>query len=297
MSMPLLLDDALRAKRFHSINPHKLGPLEAEAEELRADLPRCVPFEVSNVADYYYLGREEDPEEADILDVPGLIPPFDFSWFEWRLPGLCRDRGQLLPLASDLGISREGVLVKILPGPAESPSIHLRILNLVEGLESGALYIGGDDEALVDKQDGRELWEEGWGDGKRWTGYVLGNTVRLAMSFMNCRNVKTREIRNSRQLLRQAERKHEMITQSYRVIEIQPFKQELTAATGKAGYSRQAAAIIRGHFKDYTTGAGLFGAIKGRFWWHQRINQPVARDRHYELRKAAGPLDPAWIEK
>ena len=75
----------------------------------------------------------------------------------------------------------------------------------------------------------------------------------------------------------------------------QPITELIKRETRTAGYSRAAAAIVRGHFKDYSHGKGLFGKFKGQFWWSQRLT--VGETPEYRLARADGGLDERWPEQ
>lgn len=55
----------------------------------------------------------------------------------------------------------------------------------------------------------------------------------------------------------------------FRVLQIEPMNEYLRRRQSpkKAPLNATALHIRRGHFKDYRQGAGLFGKVKGLFWW------------------------------
>jgi hypothetical protein len=78
------------------------------------------------------------------------------------------------------------------------------------------------------------------------------------------------------------------------IIEIRPITERIAQMSGSSGYSKAAASIVRGHFKDYSNGAGLFGRYKGMFWWDQRV--AVAPESvEYRFKNAVGALDKDWV--
>ena len=117
--------------------------------------------------------------------------------------------------------------------------------------------------------------------------------VMLAMSLINCRNVSTRTVKAEPKLLAKHARNGVAATAEHHVIEIQPMIRSVKTVTSESGYSRRAAAVVRGHFKDYSEGKGLFGQHKGMFWWHQRSGG-LAADVEYRLKNAVGGLDSKW---
>jgi hypothetical protein len=92
----------------------------------------------------------------------------------------------------------------------------------------------------------------------------------LTVSLMNCSNVTQREVRPPKALDRATFKRRGIRLRSYHVLEIEPFKAASKREAGSAASisARQALNICRGHFKDYRK-SGLFGKIKGVFWWDQ----------------------------
>ena len=117
--------------------------------------------------------------------------------------------------------------------------------------------------------------------------------VVLALSMLNCRNVASRTVNTSPRLIKKHTRRGHAITKSHHVIEIQPMIDAVHAATGRTGYERSAAKIVRGHFKDYSK-RGLFGKYKGLYWWDEQKSDETAE---YRMKSSSGPLDPKWDEQ
>ena len=88
----------------------------------------------------------------------------------------------------------------------------------------------------------------------------------LAVAFMHCKNVRHVEREPSGWEARAARKRGKPFVKFY-TLEIDPMKETLrregnveTVGLAKALH------ICRGHFKDYRQ-SGLFGKIKGIFWW------------------------------
>jgi hypothetical protein len=92
----------------------------------------------------------------------------------------------------------------------------------------------------------------------------------LTYSFIHCRNTVLVDHSPDAKLARAAERRGKRLV-TYKVLEIEPIKRIL-AEQGQAEKNglKQALHICRGHFKDYR-GHGLFGKVKGLFWWDMHV--------------------------
>jgi len=93
----------------------------------------------------------------------------------------------------------------------------------------------------------------------------------LALSFLHCKNVTQAATdpchpRGKRRPHDPCRRVH------YKVLNIQPMQRLLQQArTTHKSDLRQALHIMRGHFKNYQEGSGLFGKHHGLYWWDQRL--------------------------
>lgn len=93
----------------------------------------------------------------------------------------------------------------------------------------------------------------------------------LALSFLHCKNVTATPTdpchpRGKRRPQDPCRRVH------YKVLDIHPMQRLLQRErTAHQGDLRQALHIMRGHFKNYQDGSGLFGKHHGLYWWDQRL--------------------------
>lgn len=97
------------------------------------------------------------------------------------------------------------------------------------------------------------------------------NPLFLAISFMHCKNVKMVEHDPSLSVHRHKVKRHPIPRMKYRTLEIAPMKEVLRKEgdSEKSGLQK-ALHICRGHFKDYRE-HGLFGKVKGMFWWESHV--------------------------
>jgi hypothetical protein len=93
----------------------------------------------------------------------------------------------------------------------------------------------------------------------------------LTLSFMHCKNVELRDIPNDQGFERRFTKWHGRPPVQYKDLNITPMQKVIrSAATEHKTGMHQALHICRGHFKDYRQ-RGLFGKIKGIFWWDQNL--------------------------
>jgi hypothetical protein len=59
---------------------------------------------------------------------------------------------------------------------------------------------------------------------------------------------------------------------TFKVLQINPIRQQANKERDSNEQSaKRAMHIVRGHFKDYREGAGLFGKLKGLYWWDMHV--------------------------
>ena len=97
----------------------------------------------------------------------------------------------------------------------------------------------------------------------------------LAVCFLNCKNVKAvKQIPDERTERRFKERFGTQMVRWHTLV-IEPMKRALTeSGAGESGIQK-ALHICRGHFKDYRE-AGLFGKLKGMYWWDAHVRGTIA---------------------
>ena len=83
----------------------------------------------------------------------------------------------------------------------------------------------------------------------------------------------------SRQVKRQAERKGTPLL-DYRILNIGPMKRVLRTEGGIENVgAKQALHLVRGHFKDFRDGPGLFGKHKGIYWWEGSLRGSLSKGK------------------
>jgi hypothetical protein len=325
----MLLYDHLAHRRFFTVSPATGKFKLVEAPELGMHycetVKKCVPFEITNVSEFMYTGTNK--EKWDKEDFPRPLPPFEHVWFEWKCPkvSISKERGvvQFSP-----GLDRIGAVVMssrkandrlsvwflpcvlhrggyVLLLPLFGYTVDLKTFEILDA----AVNAEADSEHIHYTSEGKgyvqfifafstengtvseDLRQAAWSMGRESHSTTM--PCQLALSFLNCRNTEVRVVKTPGRLAHSHKKKGKTAPTDYHVIEIQPIKTKLEVETGKLGYSKQAAAIIRGHFKNYQEGHGLFGKIHGLYWWDQRVTGNL-NGKHYELARAGGTLDNGW---
>lgn len=318
----LMRDKLLNETRWSVGLPLEMRCTRAEMDDYRLLICRTIrqaaTFEVSNVAEYLYEGTSREVWHLG-EDFPRPMPPFRTCWFEWKLPRRVMVGDHFEPLQIRGEFERVGCLIVCADGTKPWQLVNIQVHVFVE-------VIGGTPGCLIiiqfyldqDWQPRVELGEEG--AKKIMYGYpgirpeladvqdgevgkekmylkelsTLWLPAALAISLLNCRNVETKTVSAPAALVKKHRKLRREVAASHLMIEIQPMMAKIRNATGESGYGRNAAAIVRGHFKDYTKGAGLFGRNKGLFWWDQRVAAPLSTTVEYRLKNSIGGLDSKW---
>lgn len=98
----------------------------------------------------------------------------------------------------------------------------------------------------------------------------------LAVSFLHCKNIIIHPDDSKTKLDKKRAKKGRKPVFQFKTLNIKPLQNILQQSGGlrQHGLSK-ALHVCRGHFKDYRYGRGLFGKVKGVFWWdmHERGNE------------------------
>lgn len=266
-----------------------------------------------NVSDFYY----EDPKETyDIeRDFPNLAPPFPKMWIEYRFSGTINEAGKISHRESHyIGIlftSRRqerggwcyraepflsqkrakepigplgGVLIGVSPDGAYRPAArHMRFADGRIGVPC----------EVANAEQLSELERSAVVDS-------CLNVIKpalLAISFMHCRNVETREgPRPPIALDKKWRKRYGRPLVRYKVIDIDPMRRVLESEGGASTNGlKKALHICRGHFATYTEDAPLFGRVVGTFWKPQHVRGTASAGavvKDYNV-KAPRTLSPA----
>jgi hypothetical protein len=116
----------------------------------------------------------------------------------------------------------------------------------------------------------------------------LITTSFLALSFLNCRNVKSVNCAPDHKFSMVWRKQHQYSLVTYKTLCITPMTEVLRREGGKETHGiSKALHICRGHFKSYEE-RGLFGRedLRGRFWWANHVRGRAERgivEKDYKL--------------
>lgn len=218
-----------------------------------------------------------DSAEFLVNHVPILSPPFPEFWVEASYPWMTVSS----PDGSKIGRGgRFGMYFRAVDAWAgECTQTEAGERWILEG----ALYLGMDEvigplltTAAFVADDGHPLFYKcaihpTRNSDKQSTMITMVMPMWLAISFMHCKNVALREERAPEKLRKANAKRGRQSMVKWNVLEIEPMKQVLRGEGKSESVGlRQALHICRGHFKDYRQ-SGLFGKVKGIFWWDSTV--------------------------
>lgn len=217
-------------------------------------IPKSPVIVADNCCDYLF--SLEDNKLRYVTDLPCVKPPFDEMWIEARRPTVT------IPTGSQKQLRMFGHRI-YRPEPESDPRWWLFIGYVETALGQGrAEYL---DVAVEIGEQGQPLstkYRAGISDKTQIAAWLLYCSC-LAISFMHCRNVISREIQTG---ATERTRKGKRRLVSYSVLEIDPMK-DVLRQEGRAestGLTR-ALHICRGHFRRYDR--PLFGkTFTGTVW-------------------------------
>ena len=273
-------------------------------ERLRESRPVVVLAD--NIAEYFYAGT--DQEEWDITsDFPSLAPPWESCFIEYKMPSkiVSSEHGtvKLDPIISG---QHHAVIIQTYTVDQMRQIMPENITPHPEAHWTQSMTtffeVGKGDISLVGacawnlRSDGSVINPEG----SRFYHFIFGYTeaqhyidaeearcvadvltkaywwppayvAALTYSFIHCRNTVIRDVAPEPKLEKANIRRGKPPCVHYKVLEIEPVKKILaTQGLSEITGLKHALHICRGHFKDYRE-HGLFGKLKGLYWWNMHI--------------------------
>lgn len=244
---------------------------------LMQELERAELIVADNVAEYLY--SQTDQEIWDIRhDFPCVAPPFERFFIEFRHPH------RVLSESHGTFDVKDEIIIGCLFEAIELPSsiqrdgskwaMHITTFEEVNGacILSPVMYGNTVTEQGAFCSNG--IWGVQASPGFANVAHGLTEHYAsiffvpfLTLSFLHCKNVKYVEEQTPSRLRHSYEKKAGRAMIRVHTLEITPLKQILRreGASQSVGLKR-ALHICRGHFKDYRE-RGLFGRVKGVFWW------------------------------
>lgn len=277
-------------------------------------LKQAVVINIDNIADYYYA--ETDQEYWDVAkDFPNIAPPFEYFWMEYKMPTFINSEGvikttphwvrgmrlgaffesQVIPddirpdtdlkwvMMGNLFTEKNGNILQYGQLMNTWGINHDGSLGQLEGKPFTLIGFNKQDmeERLAHLPDEAKSTEELSAMGKMFY------PMLLAISFLHCKNVKmTHALPRARNRKDQTQKPPKVKVYT---LEIEPMRRvlETEGQSQKTGL-KKALHICRGHFKDFSRGAGLFGKFKGLYWWDSQLrgNAKYGRvDKDYSIDK------------
>lgn len=237
---------------------------------------------IDNVNDLFY---ETNRGKGISSHIPGMAPPFDVTFMECRshFPESAYAYGLLL-----YADKYDGLI--------DMQGWELGINLFMEAKKRGPVYPLINCRAFVSKE-GRFAYHK---DHCFFYGVrpvdltneenmtILENLLgpfKLALSFMNCKNVELIDNPPPVGLSRKHERRTGQPLVTYKTIRVNPMRTvkhptnpNVPVSPKSNGTSQDMSLfIVRGHFKDFRDGKGLFGnpALKGVYWWESHVRGSI----------------------
>jgi hypothetical protein len=247
-------------------------------------MQKAVAIDIQNVSDYYATVPQSEWTINE--DLPSSLPPFDCMILEYKIPKVVNEKGAII--SQECGGKREALLVSTMAESLNQKRIAVQVFReITEGQVMMFPFVitydvNKSDGFMVKKPDPHggepayfrivgspKVLDELQASGEDAKKNLLNFTkpMLLAISFMNCKNV-TRAVKRE-SIDTKTRRRHgkEPLIKIY-TLKIDAIKAIIGKHTGNSEVLTQNALhICRGHFKDFSHGAGLFGKYKGRYWW------------------------------
>lgn len=292
MSAPRLAQKVISG-RYQAVKCDKL--FTSEDPKLVAEALSIAPLISADEAGQIFM--EDHALKRGTFDVnesiPTAAPPFPAFWIECHLPEL-RERWGVLWIAHEKDKTDEDATWRGFRWVLEG-QLFIEQNGRAAGPAAKAFQGVLPDGRLSDSK--AEMARGIPKPGSGWNPMAYFVPSLLAISFMHCKNVHAVEqplVDSVTPKAERSKRERELSELRYYTLKINPMK-EVLRSEGNLGSGglQQALHVCRGHFKDYRA-SGLFGKIKGLFWWDQQTRGAseagvVVKD--YEVR-APAPREP-----
>jgi hypothetical protein len=243
---------------------------------LKERLKNVTVFEVTNVREYVTNTKHK----PDIKELPCLIPPFQFCWFEWKYPSDSHEvfyRFGALIERRELENSEWGVSGAIFNQFVNGLTLHSGYEYAVLDksgkmiVSDGRNRIMGNKEITNSMQKANNLGIEKNIEELRYLIEISFHTSMLAISFLHCKNTRTVDFNHSEKLQKNRLKKNKFPLMNYKTLEILPMHRFASSRKDKTESLEYSLHICRGHFKDFRNGNGLFGKYKDIYWWDSMV--------------------------
>jgi hypothetical protein len=265
-------------------------PTQEEQKQIEI-LERAEVILANNVAHFFYVDSPKDEWDTR-KDFPNIAPPFGEFFIEWESPSKFNSGGKIIE-SKEVGGMKVGMLFSTYDPSATKTFSNTGVKWVMQALlylyqRGSVTLVGGKQLAIM--SDG-SVWNDKHGDLLFWDkesnvpSSVIDHTVTgqlhvalLALSLMHCKNVELKTVIPPAPLSKKYQKKTGRPLVRYKILEIEPMKKVLrTEGQSDTMGLKHALHICRGHFKDYSKGGGLFGKLKGLYWWDSHVRGDPAQ--------------------
>lgn len=250
-------------------------------KRMRGSLDRCEIICVDNVAKLC----DEKGYESDLRESPPFRPPFNLTLVEYQYPGDSRvlvgtffeqvESDDLISHLLNTGRMVDGTSLDV--NHKSITAICLFCTCLVRKDFPGQITVFGLGTLYLNK-DGRMVCPQAIAFPSVDSFFINSSHIFLspailALAFMNCKNVKMREVLPDAPLSKKHQKKHGVPLVKYRVLEIDAGRTVMKGGSRSVndGDSERSLHICRGHFRTYTADAPMFGHYVGNVWCPQHM--------------------------
>jgi hypothetical protein len=256
------------------------------SEEFVSGLASATVLKIDNVAEYFFSGSNQEYWNL-FDDFPSVAPPWPNVFIEFTLPrqSISKDVGVIdFPMRPEFGVKFTSFKVSDLQADPATPVPKEVISREIEWITTATLVASLGHRIWADHSAAWGVLKDGTPTGLKGDRDVVCVSytenraalpipflvAALAICFCNCAKTKLTEHVAPPKLSRSHERKCGKPLVRYHTVEIEAVNRVLKAAVGSGAGIKQALHICRGHFKDYRE-RGLFGKVKGVFWWDMSV--------------------------
>jgi hypothetical protein len=218
---------------------------------LSSILKECVVFKIQNVFDFVY-GKDL----TAVKDFPNVRPQMGKMWFEYSNVdqtkyglGCISEWDE----AKQITLSIFFTFMEFKPGSPINHPVYIGNLKVFSDYNGQVIHYEKDEDFSDRLLD-------------------CASSALAAISFMHCKNVVVQSTEQPIKLQKSRERRGKLPLFTFNTLEIRPItkilKEEGESETKGLKYALH---ICRGHFKDFSTGKGLFGKHKGLYWWDSQV--------------------------
>lgn len=267
------------------------------SDEVISEFKSAIVISGDNVCHYFFTGTDQEMWNIE-RDFPNIAPPFENFFIETKLPRqIISNKYGIVPIESYFPLNGWGLWFTAFPsnnaevkwqvvcqlyfdqkykhtaGPILIWTLNIMADGKIRKIEENKY----DFQTLLipTPKNSKEPFMQKIFNAEMSLRLAFCESMRtlldvglLTISFLHCKNVVLNQTNPSEKLQKKSIKKRGFPLVHYHVLDIEPMKQILRTEGNIENVGlKKALHICRGHFKDYTQGNGLFGRIKGLYWW------------------------------